>query len=87
MKWTTKQPTKAGFYWYRDEHRAVVLEVLKGLRKGFFLTWDWQQGRLDRYSIEGYRGEWYATAMRYCTCRRLVASNAFLNSARAASAD
>ena len=25
MKWTNKHPVKPGFYWYRDEDRAVVL--------------------------------------------------------------
>ena len=59
MKWTTKQPTKPGFYWYRDEHRAVVLEVRDSLIKGKMLAWDWQQGRLSQYDISTYRGEWY----------------------------
>ena len=59
MKWTTKQPTKAGFYWYRDENRAVVLEVREALAKGHWFTWDWQQGRVSQYDIAPYTGEWY----------------------------
>ena len=59
MKWTTKLPTKAGFYWYRDETRAVVLEVRDSMVKGKMLAWDWQQGRLSQYDIANYRGEWY----------------------------
>ena len=43
MKWTTKSPTKSGFYWYRDDKRAVVLEVRDSVRKGRTLTCDWQQ--------------------------------------------
>ena len=34
MKWTSKHPIKPGFYWYRDEHRAVVLEVRESFVKG-----------------------------------------------------
>jgi hypothetical protein len=59
MKWTTKHPSKAGFYWYREEHRAVVLEVMEGLIKGHWFVWDWQQGRLAQYPITEYSGEWY----------------------------
>jgi hypothetical protein len=44
MNWTTKQPTKAGFYWYRDKNRTVVLEVRDSFVKGKMLAWDWQQG-------------------------------------------
>ena len=32
MKWTTTHPIKPGFYWYRDETRAVVLAVREGLQ-------------------------------------------------------
>ena len=59
MKWTIKHPTKPGFYWYRDEHRAVVLEVRESFAKGKLLAWDWQQGRLSQYDIATYTGEWY----------------------------
>jgi hypothetical protein len=59
MKWTTKQPTKTGFYWYRDENRTVVLEVREGMAKGHWFTWDWQQRRFAQYPIAEYPGEWY----------------------------
>ena len=59
MKWTIKQPTKAGFYWYRDGHRVVVLEVRDSFVKGKMLVWDWQDGRLGQYDISPYHGEWY----------------------------
>jgi hypothetical protein len=59
MKWTHKHPVRPGFYWYRDEHRAVVLEVRESFVKGKMLVWDWQQGRLGQYVVAPYRGEWY----------------------------
>lgn len=40
MKWTTKQLTRPGFYWYREENRAVVLEVRESFVKGKILAWD-----------------------------------------------
>jgi hypothetical protein len=59
MKWTSKHPNKPGFYWYRDKHRAVVLEVRESFAKGKMLVWDWQQGQLGQYDIAPYPGEWY----------------------------
>ena len=59
MKWTKKHPKKSGFYWYREEHRTVILELREGFAKGALLTWDWQQGRLAQYPIATYPGEWY----------------------------
>ena len=51
MKWTTKHPTKPGFYWFRDANRSVVLEVRDSFVKDKMLAWDWQGGRLGQYDI------------------------------------
>ena len=59
MKWTSKHPTKPGFYWFRDSSRAVVLEVRESFIKGHMLAWDWQGGRLSQYDIGTYQGKWY----------------------------
>ena len=52
MKWTTEHPTKAGFYWYRDDNRAVVLEVRDRLVKEKMLAWDC---RMDGSARFGWR--------------------------------
>ena len=52
-------PTKEGYYWYRDGEREVVLHVFESLTPGYWQAWDWQNGRLNKYSIADYPGEWY----------------------------
>ena len=70
MKWTTEHPTKAGFYWYRDDNRAVVLEVRDSLVKEKMLAWDWQNGRLSQIRLAKYL--FRLEAQRSSVCRPLL---------------
>ena len=45
LAWTKTPPTKAGYYWYRDQNRAVVLHAFDPLGNGYWKAWDWNQGR------------------------------------------
>ena len=59
MKWTTEHPTKAGYYWYRDDHRAVVLQVFKGVEKDHWFAWGLATQAAGSVSIAEYPGQWW----------------------------
>ena len=56
MKWTTEHPSKAGYYWYRDDHRAVVLQVFKGVGKDHWFAWGLGIQAAGSVSIAEYPG-------------------------------
>jgi hypothetical protein len=61
LRWTTKTPTRKGFYWYRhdDGRDPLVLHVLDPMRNGVMKAWDWDYGQLMLCTIAAYEGEWY----------------------------
>jgi hypothetical protein len=63
LTWTTKTPTKEGWYWYRadDEvHReGAVLYVFGPQEDGQFKAWDWHEGKLMLCTIAEYEGQWW----------------------------
>jgi hypothetical protein len=57
--WTTTRPTRAGWYWYRDEPTAEAraLHLKDTWKTGH--PWDWNsKGGWQLCPIKNYDGEW-----------------------------